>query len=175
VHKADAGAVALDLRGEAATRRAAQAMNRAVRAAGLVPEGFIVQRMGPPGAELIVGIVGDPDFGPIVACGAGGHAVELLGDASVRLAPIGPHTAGAMLHSLKTFPLLDGYRGAPRADVAAVKDVLVRVSALAAAHPEIAELDCNPLLAGPDGAVVVDARVRVAAPPLTRPFPALDR
>ena len=80
-----------------------------------------------------------------------------------------------MLRSLRTFPLLDGYRGAPRADLAAVEDVLLRVSALAAAHPEIAELDCNPLLAGPDGAVVVDARVRVAAPLRARPFPALDR
>ena len=80
-----------------------------------------------------------------------------------------------MLRSLRTFPLLDGYRGAPPADLAAVEDVLLRVSALAAAHPEIAELDCNPLLAGPDGAVVLDARIRVAAPPPARPFPALDR
>ena len=128
-----------------------------------------------PGAELIVGIVGDPDFGPVVACGAGGHAVELLGDVAVRLAPLGPRAAGAMLRSLRTFPLLDGYRGAPRADLPAVEDVLLRVSALAAAHPEIAELDCNPLLAGPNGAVVVDARVRVAAPLRARPFPALDR
>jgi acyl-CoA synthetase (NDP forming) len=80
-----------------------------------------------------------------------------------------------MLRSLRTYALLDGYRGAERADVSAVEDVLLRVSALAAAHPEIAELDCNPLLAGTDGAVVVDARIRVAAPPAGRPFPALDR
>ena len=69
-----------------------------------------------------------------------------------------------MLRELRTYPLLEGYRGSPPADVAAVEDVVVRVAALAAAHPEIAELDCNPLIAGPHGAVVVDARVRVAPP-----------
>ena len=175
LHKADAGGVALGLRGEAAIARAARAMAAAVRAAGHEPDGFLVQRMAPAGAELIVGIVGDPDFGPVVACGAGGHAVELLGDVAVRLAPIGRRAAGAMLRSLRTFPLLDGYRGAPPADLLAVEVVLLRVSALAAAHPEIAELDCNPLSASPSGAVVLDARVRVAAPVRARPFPALDR
>ena len=72
-----------------------------------------------------------------------------------------------MVRSLATFPLLDGYRGAPRADVAALEDVLLRVSAMVEAHPEIAELDCNPVKVLPDGAVVVDARVRIepAAPP----------
>ena len=73
-----------------------------------------------------------------------------------------------MVRALRSFPLLDGFRGAPRADVAAVEDVLVRLSALAGAHPEIAEVDCNPLIAGPDGAIVVDARVRVTAAPALR-------
>jgi acyl-CoA synthetase (NDP forming) len=80
-----------------------------------------------------------------------------------------------MVRAPRSFPLLDGFRGAPRADVRAVEDVLVRLSALAGAHPEIAEVDCNPLVAGPDGAIVVDARVRVAAAPAARPFPSLDR
>ena len=80
-----------------------------------------------------------------------------------------------MLRALRTFPLLDGYRGAPRADVAAVEDVLARVAALAAAHPEIAELDCNPVVAGPDGAVVVDARIRLAPAPVRPPVGALNR
>jgi len=80
-----------------------------------------------------------------------------------------------MLRALKTYPLLDGYRGTPRADVAALEDILVRIAALAAAHPEIAELDCNPVLVGPEGATVVDARVRVTAPPAPRPYPSLDR
>jgi len=134
-----------------------------------------VQRMAPSGVELIVGVVGDPDFGPVVACGAGGHVVELLRDVAVRLAPLGPRAASEMLRSLRTFPLLDGYRGAARANVPAVEDVLLRVSALAAAHPEISELDCNPLLVSPDGALVLDARIRVSASPAPRPYPSLDR
>jgi acetyl coenzyme A synthetase (ADP forming)-like protein len=175
VHKSDAGGVVVGIRGATAAARAARRIAAAVRAAGHPPQGFLVQRMAPAGAELLVGIVGDPDFGPIVACGAGGRAVELLGDAGVRLAPLGRRDAGELLRSLRTFPLLDGYRGQPPADLAAVEDVLLRVSALGAAHPEISELDCNPLLAGPEGAVVLDARIRVAAPPPPRPFPALDR
>ena len=80
-----------------------------------------------------------------------------------------------MVRALRTFPLLDGYRGAPRADVHALEDVLLRVAALAADHPEIAELDCNPVLVAPDGATVVDARVRIEAPRPPRPYPSLDR
>jgi acyl-CoA synthetase (NDP forming) len=171
VHKADVGAVVLDLHGKAATERAAQGL--AERIKGI--EGFLVQRMAQPGTELIVGVVSDPDFGPVVACGAGGHAVELLGDVAVRLAPLGPRAAHEMVRALRTFPLLDGYRGAAPADVAAIEDVLLRVSALAAAHPEIAELDCNPLSASAEGALVLDARIRVGPPPPPRPFPALDR
>ncbi len=165
VHKSDAGGVVVGIRGATAAARAARRIAAAVRAAGHAPQGFLVQRMASAGAELLVGIVGDPDFGPIVACGAGGRAVELLGDAGVRLAPLGRRDANELLRSLRTFPLLDGYRGQPPSDLAAVEDVLLRVSALGAAHPEIAELDCNPLLAGPDGAVVLDARIRVATPP----------
>jgi acyl-CoA synthetase (NDP forming) len=176
VHKTEAGGVALGLRGEAAATRAARRLASAVaRATGSRPEAFLVQRMLPTGTELIVGVVGDPDFGPVVACGAGGRTVELLGDVAVRLAPFGPRAAGEMLRSLRTFPLLDGYRGAPIADQRAVEDVLERVSALAAAHPEIAELDCNPLIAGPEGAFVADARIRVTPARPDRPFPALDR
>jgi hypothetical protein len=79
------------------------------------------------------------------------------------------------VRSLRTFALLDGYRGAPPSDVAAFENVLLRLSALAAARPEIAELDCNPVIVSPHGAVVVDARIRVAAPAPPRPFAALDR
>jgi acetyl coenzyme A synthetase (ADP forming)-like protein len=175
VHKSDAGGVRLGLTGASAVTREARAMAARLRASGHEPHGFVVQPMAARGTELIVGIVGDPDFGPVIACGAGGTAVELLGDMTVRLAPLGRRAARAMLRSLRTFPLLDGYRGAEPADVAAVEDVLLRVAALASAHPEIAELDGNPLLAGPGGAMVLDARIRVAAPPAVRPFPALDR
>ena len=77
-----------------------------------------------PAPELIVGVVGDPRFGPLVAVGAGGTTAELIGDVQVRLAPVGPREAAAMLRELRTFPLLDGFRGAPRADVGAVEDVV---------------------------------------------------
>ena len=95
-----------------------------------------------------------------------------------RAGPPGPGRSprsGRMLRELRTFPLLDGFRGAPRADVGAVEDIVTRVAALAAAHPEIAELDCNPVVAGPDGAVIVDARIRLAPAPARAPVGALNR
>jgi hypothetical protein len=78
-----------------------------------------------------------------------------------------------MLRSLRTFPLLDGYRGAPACDVAALEAVLARLSALVEAHPEVAELDANPVVASPAGAVIVDARIRLASVPPPRPLSSL--
>jgi acyl-CoA synthetase (NDP forming) len=101
-------------------------------------------------------------------------AVELLGDVQVRLAPLGPRAADDMLRRLKTFPLLDGYRGRPRADLASLRDLVTRVAALAATHPAVAELDLNPVIATPDGALVVDARVRLEAPGPAPVFPSLN-
>lgn len=80
-----------------------------------------------------------------------------------------------MLRGLRTFPLLDGFRGRPPADLGAIEDVVLRVAALAAAHAEVAELDCNPVVAGPTGAVVVDARLRLEPPPPTAPYAAVER
>ena len=80
-----------------------------------------------------------------------------------------------MIRGLRTFPLLDGFRGAPPVDLAALEDVVIRVGALAAVHPEIVELDLNPVIASPTGAVIVDARVRVERPPHRPPFPAIGR
>jgi acetyl coenzyme A synthetase (ADP forming)-like protein len=168
VHKTEAGAVRLGLVGADQVRAAADDMVEAVAAQGYVVEGFLVQRMVGDGVELLVGVVHDASFGPVVACGAGGTAVELLKDAAVRITPLTDRDAAEMVRSLQTFPLLDGYRGAPKGDVAALEDLLLRVSALVDAHPTIAELDCNPVRVLPEGVVVVDARVRVepAAPSL---------
>ena len=94
--------------------------------------------MAPDGVEMLVGVVQDQHFGPVLACGAGGTATELLKDVAVRITPITKREADQMVRSLKTFPQIDGYRGAPRADVAALEDVLLRVSALVEAHAEIA-------------------------------------
>ena len=174
LHKSDLGAVRLGLTA-AGAERAAREMRASLTTASVAPEGFLVQRMAPAGVELIVGVVGDPRFGPLVAVGAGGTTAELIGDVQVRLAPVGPREAAAMLRELRTFPLLDGFRGAPRVDVGAVEDIVERVAALAAAHPEIAELDCNPVVAGPQGAVIVDARIRLAPAPARPPVGALNR
>ena len=170
VHKTEAHAVRLGLSGAEPVRRAAGEMAEAVAAAGYAAEGFLVQPMVDGGVELLVGVVHDPSFGPVIACGAGGTAVELLKDVAVRITPLTDRDAAEMVRSLQTFPLLDGYRGAPKADVAALEHLLLRVSALVEAHPEIAELDCNPVMVLADSALVVDARVRVQAvsppPPL---------
>jgi acetate---CoA ligase (ADP-forming) len=174
-HKTDAGGVALDLADESAVLAATAGIEAAVTRAGHTLGGFVVQPMAAPGVELIVGVVNDHSFGPVLACGAGGTAAELLRDVTVRITPISALDAPEMLRSLRTFPLLDGYRGAEPCDLAAIEDVLIRVSALVDAHPEIVELDCNPLIARPDGVVIVDARVRVESAPPAEPLAALAR
>jgi len=125
--------------------------------------------MAAAGVELLVGVVHDESFGAVIACGAGGTSAELLGDVAVRITPLTDLDAKEMVRSLRTFPLLDGYRGAPRCDLNAIEDVLLRLSALVEAHPAIAELDFNPVIARGDGALILDARVRVQAPPSRRP------
>jgi acyl-CoA synthetase (NDP forming) len=175
LHKQDLGAVRLDLRGASAVSRAARELRSSLEAEGHAVDGFVVQAMAPPGVEMLVGVVSDPQFGPVVACGAGGTAVELLGDVQVRLAPVAPVEAADMIRGLRTFALLDGFRGAPRSDVPALEDVVVRIGWLAANHPEIAELDLNPVIVSPDGAVAIDARVRVERPAHRPPYPAVGR
>ncbi|MGH2735189.1 MAG: GNAT family N-acetyltransferase [Actinomycetota bacterium] len=163
VHKTEAGAVRLDLRGAAEVARHAQEMADAVERAGHEVERWLLQPMVPGGVEMIVGVVHDQSFGPVVACGAGGTAVELLKDVRVRITPLSDRDARDMLRGLATYPLLEGYRGAPAADIAALEELLLRVSALVEAHPEILEMDCNPVKVLPDGVAIVDARVRVGA------------
>ena len=174
IHKSDAGGVRLDLETPEEVRVAAGEIAASVAAAGYELDGLVVQPMAPAGVELIVGVVHDPSFGPVLACGAGGTTAELTKDVAVRITPLSDVDAHEMIRSLHTFPLLDGYRGAPPCDLRAIEDVLLRVSAMVEAHPEIVELDCNPLIARPDGALIVDARVRIetaAAPP---PMPSLS-
>jgi acetyl coenzyme A synthetase (ADP forming)-like protein len=163
LHKTDAGAVRLNLDGPAAVRQAATEMRDQLVAQGHAPDSFVVQRMADPGVEMLVGVVHDPQFGPVVACGAGGVQVELLRDVSVRLTPLAREDAAEMVRSLKTFPLLNGFRGSAKCDVAALEEGLLRLSAIVEDLPQIAELDCNPFVVYEDGAVILDARVRVEA------------
>jgi acyl-CoA synthetase (NDP forming) len=173
VHKTDAGAVRLGLRGAEEVRVAAEEIEASLALGGHALAEFVVQPMLAGGVELIVGVVSDPSFGPVLACGAGGTTAELLRDVSVRITPLSARDPSEMLRALRTFPLLQGYRGAPPTDLGAIEAVLLRVSAMVEHHPEIVELDCNPLIAGPNGAVIVDARVRVATAPAPRPLASL--
>jgi acetyl coenzyme A synthetase (ADP forming)-like protein len=172
VHKTEMGAVRIGLAGRAEVTRAAEEMDEAIARAGARRETFIVQVMVEGGVELLVGVVEDPTFGPVLACGAGGTQAELLKDVAVRICPITLDEAPRMLRSLATFPLLTGFRGTPEADLDALQELLLRVSAMVEAHHEVAELDLNPVLAGPEGAIAVDFRVRVKSAPPRRPWPA---
>jgi acetyl coenzyme A synthetase (ADP forming)-like protein len=171
LHKSELGAVAVGLAGSDEVERAARQMESALAARDLAPEGFLVQRMVEGGTELLVGVATDPVFGPVVACGAGGTAVELLGDVALRVCPLTRADAAQMIHSLATFPLLTGFRGAEPADLASLEDLVLRVAALADTHHEIVELDLNPVLATPTGALAADARIRIAPPPPHRSWP----
>ena len=163
LHKTEARAVRLDLSGAQATEIAARELAADVARAGHDLEGYLVQNMVGPGVEMLVGVVHDPSFGAVVVCGSGGTAVELTKDVSVRVTPLTDRDAADMVRSLRTFPLLDGYRGQPKLDADALVDTVLRIAALVEAHPEIAELDCNPVLVLATGAVVVDARIRIEA------------
>jgi acetyl coenzyme A synthetase (ADP forming)-like protein len=169
-HKADVGAVRLRLAGSAAVTAAAQQMLEGLAARRESASGFLVQPMAGEGVEMIVGVVHDPQFGPVVACGAGGTLVELLGDVAVRLAPLTEPDAREMIAELRSHPLLTGYRGQPVRDRAALEDLLLRTSALVDDLPEIAELDINPVIVHESGATIVDARVRIEPAPPPAPI-----
>ncbi|HEX8975250.1 MAG TPA: GNAT family N-acetyltransferase [Solirubrobacteraceae bacterium] len=173
VHKSDIGAVRTGLSDPGALRAAAEAVEENVRSAGYAPDGFVLQPQAGEGVELLIGVVNDPSFGPVLACGAGGTAAELLRDVAVRITPVTDLDAGEMLRSLRTFPLLTGYRGTPACDLPALEEMLVRVAAMVEAHHEVAELDLNPVRALPDGAQILDARIRIQPVPPPPPMPSL--
>ncbi len=165
VHKSELGAVVLGLTSSKELGRALAAMRERLSQAGVQPDGFLVQRQVRGGREAILGITRDPAIGPLVMAGLGGVAVEVWNDVSFRVAPIGPADAAAMVAELRGAPLLGAFRGRPAGDVAALERALVRLAALAAAHPEIAECDVNPLLVLDEGrgCVAVDVRIRLAS------------
>ena len=173
VHKTDAGGVILGVSGADEARAAAARLRDRVASAGHEIEAYLVQAMAPPGVEMLVGVVNDAHFGPVVACGSGGTAAELIGDVAVRLTPVTDRDAAEMVSSLRTYPLLEGYRGTPPVDVAALEQVVMRLGALVDAHPAVVEGDLNPVVVSPEGALVLDARMRVEPPPPRRPWPAL--
>jgi acetyl coenzyme A synthetase (ADP forming)-like protein len=169
IHKSDVGAVRLGLRGGVQVRRAAREIRAAVTAAGHRLEGFTVQAMVEGGVELLVGVTQQPSFGPVIVCGVGATTAEPIGDAAARITPLTDLDARDMVRSLGPFATAGTHGDSPSRVRAALTDVLLRLSALVEAHAEVAELDLNPLVVSSAGAVVVDARVRLEAPPPRRP------
>lgn len=145
-HKSEHNALRLDLREAGAVRLEAQALQR-------LGNGMLVERMvEAPVAELIVGIARDPVFGPVMAVGSGGVLVELFRDTATLLLPAGREEIEAALCGLKLFPLLGGYRGRPKADIAAAVEAIAGIAAFAAENADrLEELDVNPLIVSEEG------------------------
>ena len=154
VHKSDAGGVRLGLgSGDEVAEAAAELLGLAAGASVLVQHQH-------RGVELLVGGVRDPEFGAMVVAGLGGVLVETQRDVQLAVAPVDTGRAGAMLSSLRGAAILGGLRGSPPVHLGFVAEIIVAVGDLMVAHPQIAELDLNPVLAGPDGCVAVDWRIR---------------
>jgi len=161
VHKTELGAVVMGLEHAAAVRAAWRDL--ASRLAGLMTGG-LVQEFVTGGVEMLAGAVEDATFGPVIACATGGTRAELFADSQFRLHPLTERDAAAMVEGLRGAALLRGFRGAPKADEAALRDSLLRLSALAGLCPEVQELDINPLVVLPKGVRAVDTRIRVDRP-----------
>lgn len=171
VHKTEMGGVHLDLADEQAVRNSFEAIR--ARFAQMnkleVMEGVLVQPMLSGGVEVMIGMTRDPLFGPLIAFGLGGIHVEILGDVQFRVAPLTGRDATEMVRTIKGYRLLTGYRGQPAVDLKAIEEVLLRVSQLVEAIPQINEIDLNPVFALPEGqgCKIVDARIRIELPQRT--------
>ena len=161
VHKSDAGGVKLGLRTAKQVGKAYDDIVAAIKRG--YPEakiqGVSVQKMARPGLEVIIGMSKDAQFGPVLMFGLGGILVEILKDVSFRIVPLTKRDAGEMIREIKGYPLLEGYRGQEPVDVANLEGLILKVSSFVDQHPEVEELDLNPIFAYRDGAVAVDARV----------------
>ncbi len=161
IHKSDAGGVKVNLKNSqevAATYRQIIENAKKYKADAKIV-GVLVQEMAPQSTEVIVGAIKDPQFGQTIMFGLGGIFVELLKDVNFRVAPITAEDAKEMITQLKAYPLLNGYRNTPPADIDALVSILCSVSRLVMENPEIKELDLNPVMAYPKGAKTVDARI----------------
>ncbi|HSF29865.1 MAG TPA: acetate--CoA ligase family protein [Candidatus Tectomicrobia bacterium] len=164
VHKTDVGGVRLHLASLAQVRRAFGEILATVRSRlpEAVIDGVSVQPMAKPGIEVVAGLTRDRTFGPVIMFGLGGIFVEVLNDVAFRVVPLQPKDARAMIREIRGFPILQGSRGAQPADLDALESLLLKLSALAEQHSEVHEIDLNPVIAYPTGALVVDARVLLA-------------
>lgn len=161
LHKSDAGGVILNLFDEKEVREAYRRIYENVEAKvpGASIEGILIQEMVPSSTEVIVGATKDPTFGPTLMFGLGGIFVEILRDVSFRLIPIERTDAEEMIREIRTYKILEGARGMPKADREALIDILLKTSNMLTDCPDIKELDLNPILVYEKGAKIVDARV----------------
>ncbi|OQX86857.1 acyl-CoA synthetase [candidate division KSB1 bacterium 4484_87] len=163
VHKFDAGGVILKIHSDEEARQAYEKILENARAykADAKIEGVLMEKMAGKGIEVILGAFKDPKFGPMVMFGLGGTFVEVMKDVSFRLAPMWKLSAERMIKTTKSYKLLQGVRGNPPSDIEAIQDCILRLSQLVTEHPEIAELDMNPLIVYPEGqgCSVADSRI----------------
>ena len=165
-HKSDVGGVKIGLETADQVSSAYDFIMSSSRAAAPTAsiEGVSVQSMAEPGVEVIVGATRDPQFGHVVMFGLGGVLVEMLRDVSMRLVPVEQRDARAMIREIKGLPLLQGYRQYPPCDLDSLEEVILGLSRFLEEHPEVRELDLNPVLCYPKGLVAVDARVVLEEP-----------
>jgi acetate---CoA ligase (ADP-forming) len=163
-HKSEFGGVVLDLVDAEAVHAAATRLLELGNLRGLTVRGLLVEPMAPAGLELILGLRRDAQFGPVVLAGIGGTLAEVLDDVAIRLAPLDLEAADAMLDELRGARLLGGVRGRPPVDRQAVGAMIVALGRLGIDRPDIVEVDLNPVVASPSGAVAVDALVVVEGP-----------
>ncbi|WAI01382.1 acetate--CoA ligase family protein [Methanogenium organophilum] len=174
-HKSDAGGVQIGIHNPAELRAAIETIQSTIheRAPDAEITGFVIEEQAPPGLELYIGGKRDPAFGPVITFGTGGTLVELEHDITMRVAPVTPEEATAMVRSIRHYPQIAGYRGTEPLDESALADTIHKISTLFINRPEVAELDINPLILYPDGLCAVDARILIRpyapAPVTSRP------
>jgi len=161
LHKSDVGGVVLNVQDEQGVREAYRRIMSNVKAKqpDATIEGIFIQEMAPSSTEVIVGATKDPAFGLTIMFGLGGIFVEVLKDVSFRLVPITKLDAEEMIHEIRSYKILEGARGMPKADESALVDILLNTSKMLMDRPEIKELDMNPVLIYEKGAKIVDARI----------------
>lgn len=168
LHKTELGGVRLGLADAAAVDAAMDEMGTRIAAAGHAVDGWLLEEMAPRGIEMVVGALHDRRFGPMVMCGFGGVLVELLGDIAFAICPIDATDCDMMLETLRGRALLSGWRGAPPASLEALRETLLRIGGagglLDTLGNQVAELDINPLIVSPTGAVAADARILLGEP-----------
>jgi len=169
IHKSDVGGVKLGLKTAKQVGAAYEEILSALKQKhpNALIDGISVQKMARPGIEVIVGMTKDAQFGPVLMFGLGGILVELLKDVSFRIVPLEREDAREMIREIKGYPILEGFRGREQADILVLEEILLKISGFVDDHPEIKEIDLNPIFAYKDGAVAVDARVileGIAAP-----------